>query len=158
MESQPSPRGPRLLFWLAPLLVLLVAMSIKQSLLLPLGILANLGLSAPLVKDERTGVSYRGTSVKGVEHFQNIFYANDTSGSNRFAPPIPYTPSPGTTVDATTAGAWCPQGLGGPPLPFTSVVNNVSENCLSLRIARSAGTSFTAKLPVLVWIHGGMTT
>ena len=124
--------------------------------LLSLGIIVRQGLSAPLVKDERTGISYIGTAKGGVEHFQNIFYAQDTAGANRFAPPIPSEPPPGTIVDATAAGAWCPQGLGGPPLPFTSVISNVSENCLSLRIARSSGTSATAKLPVIVWIHGGM--
>ena len=111
---------------------------------------------APVVMNTRTNVSYRGTSVRGVEQFQNIFYAEDTSGGNRFAPPVPYTPSPGTIVDATAPGAACPQGAGAAPLPFTSPITNVSENCLSLRIARPAGIKVSAKLPVMVWIHGGM--
>lgn len=58
-------------------------------------------------------------------------------------------------MDATVAGAWCPQALGPTLLPFTSPVTNVSENCLSLRIARPSGTDASAKLPVLVWMHGG---
>ena len=155
MTAQPSSRQARLLFWLLPLFLLIVAMSIKWFSLLPLSFLVNFGLSAPVVHNQRNGVSYRGVSTDRVEHFQNIFYAEDTSGINRFAPPIPYTPAPGSIVDATTAGAWCPQGLGGPPLPFTSLVTNVSENCLSLRIARPSGTRAYAKLPVLVWLHGG---
>ena len=109
----------------------------------------------PYVSNPRNGVSYHGTVTNGIEHFQNIFYAEDTSGSNRFAPPVPYTPPPASIIDATTAGAWCPQGIGAAPLPFTSPITNVSENCLSLRIARSSGTDASAKLPVLAWLHGG---
>ena len=112
--------------------------------------------TTPVVTNSRTGVSYRGTAVNGVEHFQNVFYAEDTSGLNRFAPPVPFTPPRGAVLDATAAGAWCPQGTGGPPLTFASPISNISENCLSLRIARPSGISASAKLPVLVWIHGGM--
>lgn len=111
--------------------------------------------SNPIVKNAQNQVSYHGVTENGIDQFHNIFYAEDTSGPNRFAPPVPYTPPPGTVVDATTPGAWCPQATGGPPLPFTSEITNVSENCLSLRIARISGTEQTAKLPVLVWIHGG---
>ena len=110
----------------------------------------------PFITNSRTGVSYRGTLVNGIEHFQNIFYAEDTSGLNRVAPPVAFTPPSGTIVDATAAGAWCPQGTGGPPLPFTSPIGNISEDCLSLRIARPYGIRATAKLPGLVWLHGGM--
>ncbi|CAD6592556.1 MAG: hypothetical protein ASARMPRED_006403 [Alectoria sarmentosa] len=40
-----------------------------------------------------TGVSYQGTSANGVEQFQNISYAEDTSGANPFAPPVSYLPT-----------------------------------------------------------------
>lgn len=109
----------------------------------------------PHVVDKKHGLSYRGHYDDGVEHFQNIFYAEDTSGPNRFAPPISVNHPPGTIIDATKLGAFCPQGVGGPPLPFQSPITNISENCLSLRIARQRGTKSKAKLPVLVWIHGG---
>ena len=112
--------------------------------------------TTPVVTISHTGVSYRGSAVNGVEHFQNIFYAEDTSGLNRFAHPIPLIPPRGAIIDATTAGAWCPQGTGGSPLPFASPISNISENCLSLRIARPSGIHASAKLPVLVWIHGGI--
>lgn len=138
-------------------LIILLATLLNSTSLSPFGLLPNLiTASNPIVHLTRTGVSYRGTSSNGVEQFQNIFYAEDTSGSNRFAPPIPYIPPRGTTVDATAAGAWCPQGVGGPPLPWTSPITNVSENCLSLRIARPSNIDASARLPVWVWMHGGM--
>lgn len=108
----------------------------------------------PTVRDGVRQVEYQGRLEGEVEHFENIFYAQDTSGSNRFAPPKAYTPPKGSIVDATKAGAWCPQGTGD-ILPFTSKVTNISENCLSLRIARPQSTKAVAKLPVVVWIHGG---
>ena len=138
-------------------LIVLIAVVLNTTLLYPFTLVSTiLGTPSAYVKDAKTGISYRGTSANGVETFQNIFYAEDTSGLNRFAPPVPYMPLPGSVVDATKPGAWCPQGVGGPPLPWTSPVTNVSENCLSLKIARPSGVSATTKLPVLVWIHGGM--
>ena len=111
--------------------------------------------SNPVVSDSEKHLTYVGSSGPGVEHFQNIFYAHDTSGKNRFAPPKSRLPQPGSVIDATRPGAWCPQGIGD-ILPFTSKVVNVSEDCLSLRITRPAGTTHDSKLPVLVWVHGGM--
>lgn len=124
---------------------------------------SNYGIQIPFVigsatinvLDTERGVQYVGKrAASGVEHFQNIFYAEDTSGQNRFAPPVPTRPAKGSIIDATLPGAWCPQGLGD-VLPFTSQVTNISENCLSLRIARPGGTRADAKLPVMVWLHGG---
>lgn len=123
-----------------PLFILLPSLSSRSISIVEIGI---------------NGVSYRGLTMNGVDHFQNIFYAEDTSGPNRFAPPVPYTYPAGSFVDATASGAWCPQAAGAAALPFTSPINNVSENCLSLRIARTSGTPASARLPVLVWIHSG---
>lgn len=157
MESHLNPRQHPIIFASISTLVVLTAMVLNSTLLSPIILISNLlnFSSTPYVRDARTGISYQGTSTNGVDHFQNIFYAEDTSGPNRFAAPVPYVPCPGFRVDATAAGAWCPQGLGGPPLPFTSPITNVSENCLSLRIARPSGIGSSAKLPVLVWLHGG---
>lgn len=107
------------------------------------------------VYDPSLNVTYQGVSESGVEHYENIFYAQDTSGSKRFAPPVKLIPTPGSIIDAAKPGAMCPQGMGDAPLPFTSPVTNVSENCLSLQIARPAGAKSSAKLPVVVWLHGG---
>lgn len=111
--------------------------------------------SSSVAYDPSTNITYHGISTHGVDHFYNIFYAHDTSGPNRFAPPIPLHPTPHSVIDATIPGAVCPQGEGEPAFPFTSPTTNTSENCLSVRIARPAGLSAHAKLPVLVYIHGG---
>ena len=160
MSLSLSPhRHPLALASIISLPIILVSIIINPSWLpslsfLPIPFLHS--YKTPVVTNMHTGVSYRGTAVKDVEHFQNIFYAEDTSGLNRFAPPVSFTPPRGVVLDATAAGARCPQGTGGPPLPFASPISNISENCLSLRIARPSGISASAKLPVLVWIHGGI--
>lgn len=111
--------------------------------------------SHPIVLDHSRDIRYVGSlSSYGVEHFQNIFYAEDPSGPRRFSAPVPTKPDRGSVIDATQPGAWCPQATGD-VLPFTSRVTNISENCLSLRVARPQGTQASAKLPVMVWVHGG---
>ena len=106
------------------------------------------------VVDPVRDIKYLGICSAGIGHFHEIFYAESPTGKKRFAPPVPVKPTRGSIVDATRPGAWCPQGTGD-ILPFTSRVANISENCLSLRIARPSGVSKNAKLPVIVWIHGG---
>ncbi|KAJ0418859.1 Alpha/Beta hydrolase protein [Aspergillus carlsbadensis] len=110
------------------------------------------------VVDSARKITYQGSrSAAGIEHFQNIFYAEEPTGQRRFAAPVPTNPEWGSVIDATRAGAWCPQGTGD-ILPFTSRVTNISENCLSLRIARPAERErrkYAKLLPVVVWIHGG---
>ena len=116
--------------------------------------ISSIFVSQPVVVDSRRHIRYIGSRLSSVEHFQNIFYAKDTTGKNRFAPPVPIENAEGSVIDATHPGAWCPQGTGD-VLPFTSRVTNISENCLSVRVARPQGTKQDAKLPVMVWIHGG---
>ncbi|KAJ5280742.1 alpha/beta-hydrolase [Penicillium angulare] len=112
-------------------------------------------LSQPTVFDPVRDITYHGSfSSARIENFHNIFYALEPSGARRFAPPVPLEHAAGSVIDATTPGAWCPQGTGD-VLPFTSRVTNVSENCLSLRIARSRGVKAGDNIPVVVWMHGG---
>lgn len=112
----------------------------------------------PTVTNADTGVKYLGASANGVEQFENIFFGQETNGSNRFAPPLPFTYPPGSRVLANVSGAACPQ----PQVPVVgfeflfSNVTNQSEDCLSLRIARPAGTKPESKLPVMVWLYGGI--
>ena len=112
-------------------------------------------LSAPIAKNDRLNVSYRGVTSHGIEHFYNIFYAEDTSGPNRFAPPVRFAPTSGAIIDASAPGAFCAQGIGDAAFPFTSPTRNISENCLSLRVSRPRGIKTGSRLPVVVWIHGG---
>jgi carboxylesterase type B len=110
------------------------------------------------VENTTCGVTYRGTERNGIQHFYGIPYGQDTSGENRFKPPRPYVPSPGSIIDATQPGVACPQSLGksSPPLGQGNVTQ-VSEDCLNLNIVRPKlnDTERHGKLPVMVWIHGG---
>jgi carboxylesterase type B len=108
----------------------------------------------PIVQSQKYNVTYRGTSAGEVEHFQNIRYAHDTSGSRRFQPPEPYVPPSGTEVNATAPGPACPQTTEALP-PGFSEVHEISEDCLNLKVSRPAGTTAYDKLPVVVHIHCG---
>jgi carboxylesterase type B len=113
-------------------------------------------LAEPQVVSKKSQVTYQGTTSESVEHFQNIKYAHDTSGERRFSPPVPFNPPPGTIIDATSPGPSCPQTKDA-MLPFFSETDEMSEDCLHLRISRPAGlkSDHEKKLPVVVWIHGG---
>ncbi|KAF2230602.1 alpha/beta-hydrolase [Viridothelium virens] len=126
-------------------------------LLCSLCLLARLCIAAePTVYNDQTKITYQGKLKDSVEHFQNIKFAQDTSGSRRFAAPEPFLPPANTVVDATNPGPACPQLTSALP-PFFSEVDRISEDCLNLYIARPAGLDITLKndLPVVVWIHGG---
>ncbi|KAL5339716.1 Alpha/Beta hydrolase protein [Aspergillus crustosus] len=145
----------RLLIPLATVLLAFAAIYIQQPLFDLREPLFSFLQPQPTAVDSTRGVTYIGRqSYASVEHFQNIFYAEAPTGIRRFAPPVPVTPGKGSIIDATQSGSWCPQGTGD-ILPFTSRVTNISENCLSLRIARPKGTKGADRLPVVVWIHGG---
>ena len=118
-------------------------------------LLSSPAAAGPVVINEKTKISYQGTSEDGVEQFRNIRFAEDTSGPNRFAPPKPFLPPPGSKVKATERGAACPQASGGAVPPMTDVLKQ-SEDCLNLRIARPADSKLYEKpLPVMVYIYGG---
>ncbi|KAI6946598.1 hypothetical protein KC318_g14987 [Hortaea werneckii] len=112
--------------------------------------------SAPAAYDCSGDVTYTGTYRSGVEAFLSIPYAQDTGGEHRFKPPRSYVPTRGTEISATVAGPTCPQQKGAPFAPlFLQNVTDVSEDCLHLNIERPNGTQPHAKLPVMVFIHGG---
>ncbi|KAI1139172.1 carboxylesterase family protein [Hypoxylon sp. FL0543] len=109
----------------------------------------------PLVEDG--GVKYIGTNSHGVESFLNIRYGQDTTGPRRFKPPVAFSYGSGVYVDATQAGAACPQILGNPLPQFRGIYDNVtkiSEDCLTVRVTRPLNTSAHAKLPVMVYLYG----
>ncbi|KAI0838353.1 carboxylesterase family protein [Hypoxylon sp. FL0890] len=109
----------------------------------------------PIVEDG--GVTNIGTYSDGVESFHNIRYGQDTAGQRRFKPPVPFSYGPGFRVNATQAGAACPQVLGNPLPQFHGIYGNVtkiSEDCLTVRVTRPLNTSAHAKLPVMVYLYG----
>lgn len=78
----------------------------------------------------------------------------------RFQPPA-HAPDRTAPLVATSPAPACPQG----PVPFLDDVLGTrygelpgSEDCQNLSITLPAGTPAEAKLPVMVWIHGGSYT
>lgn len=83
--------------------------------------------------------------------FKGIPYAAPPTGEHRWRPPAP--PASWTERDATRFGPRCVQ----PPnfgRQTAAVPQPMSEDCLTLNIWTSA-KSAPARLPVIVWLHGG---
>jgi carboxylesterase type B len=115
------------------------------------------GSKNPIAIDHEKNITYHGfSSSKGVDSFLNIPFGQNTGGVGRFAPPKPFILSHNSIVNATMPGTVCPQSLGSIGGVNTNVTpNDISEDCLNLRISRPAGTKSTAKLPVMAFIYGG---
>lgn len=110
----------------------------------------NSAKEAPVVKTSSGKV--RGVSGGNVEIFKGIPYASPPIGEFRWRPPQPVNSWDGER-DASKFGASCAQGGWG-AAPGTIQAGS-SEDCLYLNIWRPAGAAKKAKLPVMVWIHGG---
>lgn len=80
----------------------------------------------------------RGAVKDGVAYHLGIPYAAPPVGDLRWKPPAPPARWTGER-DASKAGASC----------------QASEDCLFLNVVRPANARPGAKLPVMVWIHGG---
>jgi para-nitrobenzyl esterase len=100
----------------------------------------------------------RGVSAKGVSIFRGVPYGAPTEGAGRFRPP--QKPKPWTGVrDALRDGPICLQVSGLPnEVAFDKIEGRsdrsfMSENCLTLNVWSPAQNG--AKLPVMVWFHGG---
>lgn len=94
----------------------------------------------------------RGIVEGDVAVFKGIPYAAPPIGAFRWRPPQPVTPWEGE-LTATEYGANCAQsGWGGTP---GTIAEGSSEDCLYLNLWRPANVRDDAKLPVMVWIHGG---
>ncbi len=94
----------------------------------------------------------RGVIKESVVSFKGIPYASQPVGEFRWRPPQPVKPWEGE-LDASDYGANCAQsGWGGEP---GTISEGSSEGCLYLNIWKPEKLSKDAKLPVMVWIHGG---
>lgn len=98
----------------------------------------------------------RGSVADGVNTFKGIPYAAAPFGAKRFRPPQPVEPWRGMR-DARTFGSEVPQLRPDDPkiqalAPDPAVPG---EDCLNLNIW-SPDLGSSARLPVMMWIHGGM--
>ncbi|KAF8608648.1 alpha/beta-hydrolase [Ceratobasidium sp. AG-I] len=104
--------------------------------------------ASPVISGD-SGLSYIGLRNENAtqEYFLGIPYAEPPVGPLRFKPPVSWSRTNTTVVNATRMGYSCLQSVD------TYIKDNTSEDCLTLNIWKPA--NLTKKLPVMVWITGG---
>jgi para-nitrobenzyl esterase len=111
-------------------------------------------VQAPLVVRVESG-ELQGVVDDGVASFKGIPFAAPPVGDLRWRPPQPAAKWTGVR-QAANFGADCMQGrFGPPPAAGAPAPPASSEDCLFLNVWRPASATSGAKLPVMVWIHGG---
>ncbi len=112
-----------------------------------ISMLAATASAAPLVTI--SGGRIAGEEHSGVRSFKGIPFAAPPVGDLRWKPPQPVKPWDGVR-DCEKFGAICPQ----PKSMLGQKQEQAGEDCLFLNVW-TAATNAEAKLPVMVWIHGG---
>ncbi|RYY57915.1 MAG: carboxylesterase family protein [Chitinophagaceae bacterium] len=110
----------------------------------------NDSLSGPLVTT--TSGTLRGSTEANVTSYKGVPYAAAPVGDLRWRPPQPAKSWQGVR-DAKKFCSDCAQA--GFQRGTDSISKTSSEDCLFLNVWAPAGATKTAKLPVMVWIHGG---
>jgi para-nitrobenzyl esterase len=97
----------------------------------------------------------QGVVQDGISSHKGIPFAAAPVGDLRWRPPQPVAPWAGVR-QAAEYGADCMQGRFGPAQAAGANAGPASsENCLFLNVWRPASAAAGAKLPVMLWIHGG---
>ncbi|XP_037102736.1 para-nitrobenzyl esterase isoform X2 [Syngnathus acus] len=156
-EDEEEMRYVRHRHYISPFLVL----SRRCILLICLGVLALLVLATylgyvaqtlppGLVQVTTDGGEYRGRHKNGAYSFKGMSYAAPPVGNLRWAPPAEPVCRPGVT-DASRFRSMCPQVQ---PLSSSGKVMG-QEDCLFINVWTPT-LKADSKLPVMVWIHGGL--
>lgn len=101
----------------------------------------------------------KGFVMRGINTFLGIPYGADTTGKNRFMPPVKHDPWEGVRP-AVFYGNSAPQRIyDRSSTSYGAFIDHwnydeVSENCLTLNIW-TPGIADGGKRPVIVWLHGG---
>lgn len=129
-------------------------MSVRLALALALALAAPAAAHAQGIVSTTLG-DVKGAVQDGAAAYLGIPYAAPPVGANRWREPQPATPWQGVR-DASHYGPACQQGVPAAWGPYTDEflsTGPLSEDCLTLNVWKPRKPA--AKLPVLVFIHGG---
>ena len=118
-----------------------------------LALLAVLLFAAPAAAAPQVTIAQgtlAGTTDGGIDSYKNIPYAAPPLGDLRWRSPQ-QAPLWTAVRDASTFGPACPQNVTGGLMAAAHLPQ--SEDCLTLNVWTPA--LHAARLPVMVWIHGG---